>query len=184
MIFYSFVLFKNLLCLEAGLTFPQAFPDVVSSICQPATSKSIADAKESMKTLRGDESLFMCDASFWFLFPSPPVFCRKCVRSARDHSAYVIIRCCCNGSDGTFVTTINIFLLFSFCVLSAMITIGITGQFGYNVFITKLSPWSTCQENSTLVKIWQKLGAFVKKIRLWLKSDKIFEHLWRKFDSG
>jgi len=28
------------------------------------------------------------------------------------------------------------------------------------------------------------LGALVKKIRLWLKSDKNWEHLWRKFDFG
>jgi hypothetical protein len=137
------------------LVFRQVFPNIGSSICQPATSRLIAYAKQSMKTLRGDESLFMCDASFCFLLPSPPVFWRKCVRLARDRNAHVIIRCCCIGSDGTFVTTISIFLLFSFCVLSAMISFGITDQFGYNVFATKFSPGSNCQENSTLVSIGQ-----------------------------
>jgi hypothetical protein len=163
MIFYSFVLFQNLLCLEAGLVFPQVFQNIGSSICQPATSRSIADAKQSMKTLRDDESLFMCDASFSFLLLSPPVFWRKCVRLDRDRSAHVIIRCCCTGSDGRFVTTISIFLLFSFCVLSAMISVGITDQFGYNVFITRFPPWSICQENS-----------------LRFKSDKNIDHFtWR-----
>ena len=172
MIFYSFVLFQNLLCLETGLVFPQVFPNIGSSIGQPVISRSVADAKQSVKTLRGDESLFMCDASLCFLLPSPSVFWRKCVRLARDRSAHVIIRCYCIGSAGTFFATTSIFHLLSFCALSAMISVGITDQFGYNVFITKFSPWSICQENSTSVEIGQKLGAFVKKIRLWLKTDK------------
>ena len=130
MLFYSFVLFQNLLCLEAGLAFPQVFPNISSSICQPATSRSIADAKQSRKAQRSDESLFMCDASFCFLLPSLPAFWRKCVRLTRERSAHVIIRSCCIGSDGTFVTTISIFLLLSFCVLSAMISVGITDQIG------------------------------------------------------
>jgi hypothetical protein len=82
-----------------------------------------------------------------------------------------------------------------------MISVGNTDQFGYNVFITKFSPGSICQKNSTLVKIGQKigsicqknstsveigqkLGAFVKKIRLWLKPGKNLERLSRKFDFG
>jgi hypothetical protein len=72
MLFYSFTLFQDL-CLAAGLVFPQVFPNIGSSIFQPVTSKSIANAKQSVKTLRDDESLFKCGASFCFLLPSPLV---------------------------------------------------------------------------------------------------------------
>lgn len=73
MVFYSIILFQDLLRLREGLVFPQVFPNIGSSICNPATSRSIADAKQSMKTLSGDESLFMCDASCCFLLPLPPI---------------------------------------------------------------------------------------------------------------